>query len=121
MEASRRFNRFFRGFIMSKIRISRRQALAMGAAVPLAAMGGQAAYAEANAILNVSYDPTAALYADYNRVFTAYWVKKPARLQNSAFRMAAPAPRRGPLSKACRPTSSRWRSLTTSTPSPKPD
>ncbi len=76
MEASRRFNRFFRGFIMSKIRISRRQALAMGAAVPLAAMGGQAAYAEANAILNVSYDPTAALYADYNRVFTAYWVKK---------------------------------------------
>jgi sulfate transport system substrate-binding protein len=48
----------------------------MGAAVPLAAMGGQAAYAEANAILNVSYDPTAALYADYNRVFTAYWVKK---------------------------------------------
>ena len=27
-------------------------------------------------LLNVSYDPTRELYADYNKVFTAYWKKK---------------------------------------------
>jgi sulfate/thiosulfate transport system substrate-binding protein len=32
--------------------------------------------ATANTILNVSYDPTAALYADYDHLFTAYWAKK---------------------------------------------
>jgi sulfate transport system substrate-binding protein len=32
--------------------------------------------AAADTILNVSYDPTAALYADYNKLFAAYWAKK---------------------------------------------
>jgi sulfate transport system substrate-binding protein len=59
-----------------RFELSRRRALAFGAAVPLAAMGGTAALADANGILNVSYDPTAALYKDYNAVFGAYWAKK---------------------------------------------
>jgi sulfate transport system substrate-binding protein len=61
---------------MSNFEISRRHALALGAAVPLAAIGGKAAFADADSLLNVSYDPTAALYADYNKVFAAYWAKK---------------------------------------------
>jgi sulfate transport system substrate-binding protein len=56
--------------------LTRRHTLALGAAVPLAAIGGQAALADAPALLNVSYDPTAALYKDYNALFAAYWAKK---------------------------------------------
>jgi sulfate/thiosulfate-binding protein len=35
-----------------------------------------AAHAKDIEILNVSYDPTRELYADYNKVFAAYWEKK---------------------------------------------
>ena len=45
-------------------------------------------------LLNVSYDPTRELYADYNKVFTAYWKKKTARTCPSASRTAARASRR---------------------------
>jgi sulfate transport system substrate-binding protein len=57
-------------------KISRRRALALAGALPLAAAGGQAAWGDANAILNVSYDPTASLYAAYNKLFASYWAAK---------------------------------------------
>jgi sulfate transport system substrate-binding protein len=57
--------------------LTRRRALALaGAALPLAVLGSKTAFADANSLLNVSYDPTAALYADYNKIFAAYWAKK---------------------------------------------
>jgi len=54
----------------------RRLGALLGAALPLAAAGGPAAFASADALLNVSYDPTASLYAAYNKLFAAYWTKK---------------------------------------------
>jgi len=60
-----------------RLNLTRRRALALaGAALPLTAIGGRAAFAGADSILNVSYDPTAALYKDYDEVFAAYWAKK---------------------------------------------
>jgi sulfate transport system substrate-binding protein len=58
--------------------ISRRQALALTAiaAGTAAAFAGGKARAAANSLLNVSYDPTAQLYADYNKLFSAYWQEK---------------------------------------------
>ncbi len=57
--------------------LSRRQALSLAAAtVPFVTAGGKLARADAPALLNVSYDPTAALYADYDTAFAAYWQKK---------------------------------------------
>jgi sulfate transport system substrate-binding protein len=57
--------------------LTRRRALTLAAGtLPLAAIGGRALAADAAALLNVSYDPTAALYADYNKLFAAYWAKK---------------------------------------------
>jgi len=63
---------------MTTTKFTRRRALALaGAALPVAALGAGAAYAaDADALLNVSYDPTAALYAAYNKLFAAYWTKK---------------------------------------------
>jgi sulfate transport system substrate-binding protein len=63
---------------MTTTKFTRRWALALaGATLPVAALGAGAAYAaDANALLNVSYDPTAALYAAYNKLFAAYWTKK---------------------------------------------
>ncbi len=61
---------------MTDFAITRRRALALGAAaIPFAATTGPA-FADANTLLNVSYDPTAALYADYDKLFAAYWTKK---------------------------------------------
>jgi sulfate/thiosulfate-binding protein len=62
----------------SSSHLTRRRALALAAgALPLTALGGHAAQADAaDKLLNVSYDPTAALYADYNKLFAAYWAKK---------------------------------------------
>ena len=40
------------------------------------AFSQRAEAAAADTILNVSYDPTAALYADYDQLFAAYWAKK---------------------------------------------
>jgi sulfate transport system substrate-binding protein len=56
--------------------LTRRRALTLAAgALPLAAIGSRA-QADAPALLNVSYDPTAALYKDYDALFAAYWTKK---------------------------------------------
>jgi len=40
------------------------------------AISKRAEAAASDTILNVSYDPTAALYADYDRLFATYWAKK---------------------------------------------
>jgi sulfate transport system substrate-binding protein len=56
--------------------LSRRQALTFAAALPAAALTGKAALADAPALLNVSYDPTASLYAEYDAYFADYWNKK---------------------------------------------
>jgi sulfate transport system substrate-binding protein len=56
--------------------ISRRQALTLSAAAGAAALAHSPAFADANTLLNVSYDPTAQLYADYDKVFAAYWAQK---------------------------------------------
>jgi sulfate transport system substrate-binding protein len=55
--------------------LSRRRALILGAAAPLAAASAAAA-ADAPVLLNVSYDPTASLYAAYDKAFATYWAKK---------------------------------------------
>jgi len=62
----------------SHFNITRRRALTLAAsALPLAALGGRAAFADtANTLLNVSFDPTASLYAAYDTLFSAYWAKK---------------------------------------------
>jgi sulfate/thiosulfate-binding protein len=57
--------------------LTRRRALTLAAgAAPLAAIGGRSALAATPTLLNVSYDPTAALYAAYDQLFAAYWAKK---------------------------------------------
>ncbi|MDO9089323.1 MAG: sulfate ABC transporter substrate-binding protein [Burkholderiaceae bacterium] len=45
-------------------------ALALGSAIALSALPS---FAQQVTLLNVSYDPTRELYADYNTVFTKYW------------------------------------------------
>lgn len=61
---------------MNKFAFSRRRALQLGAALPLAGLAGPALADAGNSLLNVSYDPTAKLYADYDKLFAAYWAKK---------------------------------------------
>ena len=57
--------------------LTRRRALTLAAgAAPLAAVGGLAHADTAPTLLNVSYDPTAALYAAYDKMFADYWAKK---------------------------------------------
>jgi sulfate/thiosulfate-binding protein len=56
--------------------LSRRRALALGAAFPLAAAAGRAALADPQTLLNVSYDPTASLYKEYDSYFADLWAKK---------------------------------------------
>ena len=59
--------------------ISRRRLVAALPAVPalVASLGAPTAFAQpAVALLNVSYDPTRELYADFNRSFAAAWKKK---------------------------------------------
>ena len=58
------------------IAFTRRHALTLTAAASAAALAGRPARADALSLLNVSYDPTAALYADYDKVFADYWTKK---------------------------------------------
>jgi sulfate/thiosulfate transport system substrate-binding protein len=60
--------------------LSRRQALsytaaAIGAA-GAAAITGKPALADANTLLNVSFDPTAQLYAAYDKLFATHWASK---------------------------------------------
>jgi sulfate/thiosulfate transport system substrate-binding protein len=62
------------------ITLSRRQALsytaaAIGAA-GAAAITGTPAFADANTLLNVSFDPTAQLYAAYDKLFATHWATK---------------------------------------------
>jgi sulfate transport system substrate-binding protein len=61
-----------------KLNLTRRRALSLAAgSIPLATLGAGASFgASAPTILNVSYDPTAALYADYDKLFAAYWEKQ---------------------------------------------
>ncbi len=63
---------------MSSLSLTRRRVLQLGGtALPFAAAGAvPAAAADGNSLLNVSFDPTAQLYADYNKVFAAYWAKQ---------------------------------------------
>lgn len=57
--------------------ITRRTALALGAAGAASALAsGPALAADSNTLLNVSFDPTAELYAAYNKLFSAHWQKK---------------------------------------------
>jgi sulfate transport system substrate-binding protein len=53
----------------------RRLLVALAAAVFISG-AGQAAGAAEVSLLNVSYDPTRELYADFNEAFAAYWKKK---------------------------------------------
>jgi sulfate/thiosulfate transport system substrate-binding protein len=55
---------------------TRRQALQLAATGAAALSLPRAAEAASDTLLNVSYDPTAALYADYNKLFAAYWKTK---------------------------------------------
>jgi sulfate/thiosulfate transport system substrate-binding protein len=54
-------------------------ALALLLAAPLLAMSRLAPAAELS-LLNVSYDPTRELYADYNKVFAAHWKAKTGQI-----------------------------------------
>jgi sulfate/thiosulfate-binding protein len=56
--------------------LPRRQALALIVGAGAAAFAGGTARADADSLLNVSYDPTAQLYADYDKLFSAYWRQK---------------------------------------------
>lgn len=58
---------------MSFIQLTRRAALALGASLTLAGLAGAANAAE---LLNVSYDPTRELYAEYNAAFAKHWKEK---------------------------------------------
>ncbi len=56
---------------------TRRQTLALaGAGSAAALLTGHAAKADTQTLLNVSFDPTAQLYADYDKAFAAYWTQK---------------------------------------------
>jgi sulfate/thiosulfate transport system substrate-binding protein len=58
------------------ISLSRRHALLFSAAAGATALAGRPAFADANSLLNVSFDPTAQLYSAYDKLFAAYWAKK---------------------------------------------
>ena len=55
---------------------TRRHALALTAATGAVALTGKAAQADAQTLLNVSFDPTAQLFADYDALFADYWQQK---------------------------------------------
>jgi sulfate transport system substrate-binding protein len=57
-------------------RLTRRAALAFSAATAGAALTAAPALADANTLLNVSFDPTEPLFKAYNKFFAAYWAKK---------------------------------------------
>jgi sulfate transport system substrate-binding protein len=56
--------------------LTRRHALTLAAATSAAAAAATPARADANSLLNVSYDPTAQLYAEYDAAFATYWAGK---------------------------------------------
>jgi sulfate/thiosulfate-binding protein len=55
---------------------SRRHVLALSTAAAAATLTGRGAQADANSLLNASYDPTAQLYAQYDKLFATYWAAK---------------------------------------------
>ncbi|MFU8866181.1 MAG: sulfate ABC transporter substrate-binding protein [Rhodobacterales bacterium] len=55
-------------------RLSSVKALLVGAALGLAGLGISAPQAEAQTLLNVSYDPTRELYREYNAWFADWWL-----------------------------------------------
>jgi sulfate/thiosulfate-binding protein len=55
---------------------TRRQALQFAALGAAGLSLPRAAQAASDTLLNVSYDPTAALWADYNKIFASYWRQK---------------------------------------------
>jgi sulfate transport system substrate-binding protein len=57
------------------MRFSQRRLAALTLLLAVAGFGGLASAAELS-LLNVSYDPTRELYADYNKVFAAHWKQK---------------------------------------------
>jgi sulfate transport system substrate-binding protein len=71
---------------MTDLTLSRRHALAFaGGAFAASTIGRVAQAADANSLLNVSYDPTAGLYADYNEMFADYWQKKTGVTPNLSY------------------------------------
>ncbi len=64
--------------------------------LPLVAglLWASSAFAADYTLLNVSYDPTRELYADFNKAFARPIRRKPARASRSSSRMAARARRR---------------------------
>jgi len=60
---------------MSDTNLNRRLLVALAAAVFVGGIG-EAAQAREITLLNVSYDPTRELYADFNKAFAEYWKKK---------------------------------------------
>jgi sulfate transport system substrate-binding protein len=64
------------------ISLSRRRALLLSAAAGTAALAGSPALADANGLLNVSFDPTAQLYAAYNKLFASHWAAKTGATPN---------------------------------------
>lgn len=62
---------------MTNFRLNRRHAMALtGASLAAASIGHGARAADADKLLNVSYDPTAGLYNEYNQLFAEYWRRK---------------------------------------------
>jgi sulfate/thiosulfate-binding protein len=55
---------------------NRRTVLALGGAAAVSALGAMPALADTPSLLNVSFDPTAELYAAYDAYFSSYWQKK---------------------------------------------
>ena len=66
--------------------------------LPLVAglLWASSAFAAEYTLLNVSYDPTRELYADFNKAFAAAYARKPARASRSSSRMAVRVRRRAP-------------------------
>lgn len=56
--------------------LNRRAVLALGAAGAAYTLGAAPAWADSNTLLNVSFDPTAELYAAYDKLFAAHWQKQ---------------------------------------------
>ena len=74
--------------------LTRRAALAFAAAGAASALTTAPALADAATLLNVSFDPTAQLYAAYDKLFASYWRPRPALPPCCIIPMAAPASRR---------------------------
>jgi sulfate transport system substrate-binding protein len=63
------------------------------AAALVLAQAASLAHAADISLLNVSYDPTRELYADYNKAFAKYWKESPATTSPSKPLTAVPASR----------------------------